>query len=159
MMADLDTTVAVYGDAAAAEADWSLLEAAADEKAIDIADAALVENQEGEAVIVQRQSRHGWGKGAVVGAVVGVLFPPSILGAAVVGAGGGALVARMSRALGRSKVKDLGEVLDAGSMAIVVVAPTESTEAVTAKLNGAQQTVTRTAATVEELQEALRAGT
>jgi len=77
-------------------------------------------------VVLQRQTRHGWGKGAVAGAVVGVLFPPSLLGAAAVGAGGGALVARFSRALGRGKTKDLGEALDDGSLAIIVVAPEAS---------------------------------
>ena len=85
----LDTTVAVYDDRADAETDWSALEAAAAAGQVQMADGALVENRHSEAVILERESHHGWGKGAVVGAVVGILFPPSILGAAAVGAGGG----------------------------------------------------------------------
>ena len=122
-MANLDTSVFVYDDTVAAEEDWQALEAAAETGSITMADAAMVENRSGETVIVQRQSHHGWGKGAVVGAVVGILFPPSIIGAAAVGAGGGALLSGMTRALGRGKVKDLGDVLDSGAAAIIVVSP------------------------------------
>lgn len=157
-MANLDTTVAVYDDVAAAESDWSALEEAAQSGACNIADAALVENTSGEAVILQRQSHHGWGKGAVVGAVVGVLFPPSLLGAAAVGAGGGALVGRMTRALGRGKVKDLGDTLDSGTMAIIVVSPADSTNAVSNTLKLPKTTTTVPSSTVEEVQEVMKAG-
>ncbi len=153
-MSNLDTVVAVYDELAPAETDWAALDTAAQD-GLEIADAALVENQNGEAMILQRQSHHGWGKGAVVGAVVGVLFPPSILGAAVVGAGGGALVARLTRGLGRGKVKDLGEALDSGAMAIIVVCPAASTNAVCHTLTGASRTTTAPSSTAEELKQAM----
>ena len=108
-MADLDTTVAVYKDRSDADLDWTLLEDGVQEEQLDIADAALVENQAGEAVILERHSRHGWGKGAVAGAVVGVLFPPSLIGMAAVGAGGGELVGRFHPVARSGKVKDLGD--------------------------------------------------
>jgi uncharacterized membrane protein len=155
-MPALDTTVAVYDDLTTVERDWSALEAAAADLQVTLADAALVENQRGEAVILQRQSHHGWGKGAIVGAVVGILFPPSILGAAAVGAGGGALIARMNRALGRGKVMNLGETLDSGALAIIVVSPAGSTNGVCHTLTGARTTTTVPSASVEEIQEALR---
>lgn len=155
-MPNLDTTVAVYDDLGVAEADWSALEAAAEAGRVSIGDAALVENQAGEAVVLQRESHHGRGKGAVVGAVVGILFPPSIIAAAAVGAGGGALIARMTRALGRGKVKDLGETLDSGAMAIIVVSPAQSTNAVCNTLTGAKTTTTVPSATVEEIQQAMK---
>jgi uncharacterized membrane protein len=154
-MPALDTTVAVYDDPETADRDWAALEAAAQDRRVNIADAALVENQSGEAVILQRQSHHGWGKGAIVGAVVGILFPPSILGAAAVGAGGGALIARMNRALGRGKVMDLGQTLDSGATAIIVVSPAQSTNGICHTLTGARTTTTVPSATVEEIQEAL----
>jgi uncharacterized membrane protein len=153
----LDTTVAVYDDRADAETDWSALEAAAEAGQLQMADGALVENRNSEAVIWERQSHHGWGKGAVVGAVVGILFPPSILGAAAVGAGGGALIARMTRSLGRGRVKDLGETLDSGALAIIVVSPADSTNAVCHALKSAKTTTTVPSASAEEVQEILRA--
>jgi uncharacterized membrane protein len=153
----LDTTVAVYDDRAGAEADWSALEGAAEAGQFQMADGALVENRHSEAVILDRQSHHGWGKGAVVGAVVGILFPPSILGAAAVGAGGGALMARMTRSLGRGKVKDLGEALDSGAMAIIVVSPADSTNTVCHILKGAKTTTTVPSASAEEVEEILKA--
>lgn len=150
-MSTLYATVAVYDDTAGAERDWTALESAA-ERNIDIADAAFIANREGEASVLQRQSRHGWGKGAVAGAVVGVLFPPSLLGATAVGAGGGALVARFTRSLGRNKVKDLGEALDSGELAIVVVEPAESSDAVAETLKGAKLVKTAPSASSEEIQ-------
>jgi uncharacterized membrane protein len=155
MMADLETTVAVYHDLRKAEADWSTLEDAAETHEIEIADAALVENSAGKPVILHRQSHHGWGKGAVAGAVVGVLFPPSIIGSAIVGAGGGALVAHMMRSLGRGKVRDLGRTFDSGTIAIIIVTPTQSTALVTSKLEGATTFESREGGTSEDTMEAL----
>jgi uncharacterized membrane protein len=155
-MTNLDTTVAVYEEAEPAEADWRALEAAIEAKVVTIADAALVENRDGEAVIVQRHSHHGWGKGAVVGAVVGVLFPPSIIATAVVGAGGGALLASMTRALGREKVKTLGETLDKGKMAVIVVSPFQSTNAICNTLKASNTTTTVPSSSVEDVQTAMR---
>jgi uncharacterized membrane protein len=154
-MPTLDTTVAVYDDVSSAERDWDALESAVQQQQVEIADAAMVENQHGEAVIMARKSHHGWGKGAIVGAVVGVLFPPSILGAAVVGAGGGALLARMTRSLGRGKVKDLGETLDSGKLAIIVISPTQCTNGVSNTLVGARTTTTVPSISSEEIQQAM----
>ena len=79
-MRNLSTTVAVYPDLATAEADWAAVEAAASADAIDLADAALVEKgADGAYGTTHRRSHHGWGKGAVAGAVVGVLFPPALV--------------------------------------------------------------------------------
>jgi uncharacterized membrane protein len=154
-MADLETTVAVYHDLRTAEADWSTLEDALEAHEIEIADAALVENSAGKPVVLHRQSHHGWGKGAIAGAVVGVLFPPSIIGSAIVGAGGGALVAHMMRSLGRGKVRDLGRTFDSGTIAIVIVTPTASTAQVTARLEGATTLESRVGGTSEDTMEAL----
>jgi uncharacterized membrane protein len=158
-MADLETTVAVYHDLRKAESDWSDLEDAAEAHEVEIADAALVENSAGKPVVLHRQSHHGWGKGAVAGAVVGVLFPPSILGAAIVGAGGGALVSHMMRSLGRGKVRDLGRTFDSGTIAIVIVTPVGSTPTATAKLQGASEFESCESGTSEDTLRALSLGT
>lgn len=165
-MTNLDTIVAVYSEnpgpdidwpaLEAAEADWSALETEVKAGGFKMADAALVENRGGEALVIHRQSHHGWGEGAVVGAVVGILFPPTIIGAAAVGAGGGALVARLQRALGRGKVKDFGESLKLGARAIIVVAPAQSSNAICNVLKGSNTTTIVPSTTVEDVQEALR---
>jgi uncharacterized membrane protein len=152
-MSSLFATIAVYDSDADAEADWVELEAAAEAATIETADAAFIANRAGEAVVLQRQSKHGWGKGAVAGAVVGILFPPALLGATALGAGGGALVAGMSRSLGRGKVQDLGEALDSGSLAIIVVAPAESSDGVTGVFKHAKTVKTAPSATKEEIQQ------
>lgn len=154
-MATLYATVAVYDDVEAAQKDWVALESAAEGPGLDIADAAFIVNRDGETTVLQRQSHHGWGKGAVAGAVVGVLFPPSLLVSAAVGAGGGALVSRMSRSLGRGKVKDLGEALDSGSLAIIVVEPAEYSDAVSEMLKDAKTIKTASSGSQEEIQGVL----
>ena len=154
-MANLDTSVFVYDDMEAARGDWQALEVGAAAGTYQIADAALVENRDGETAIVERQSHHGWGKGAVVGAVIGILFPPSIIGAAAVGAGGGALISGLSRALGRGKVKDLGEALDSGAVAVIVVTPSASTNAVSNTLVNARTITTVPSSNEDEVRAAL----
>ena len=166
MSSNLDTIVAVYSEnpgpdidwpaLEAAEADWTALEAGAQTGELNIADAALVENRNGEALVIHRQSHHGWGEGAVVGAVIGILFPPTIIGAAAVGAGGGALVSRLRRALDRGKVKDLAETLRGGARAIIVVAPYQSSNAICNTLKSATKTTVVPSTTVEEVQDAMR---
>ena len=73
---------------------------------------------------------------AAVGAIVGALFPPAILGMAAAGGFAGGLLGHLWHGMSRGDVKDLGEALDAGTAAIVVVGKTslkEKLEKATAK--------------------------
>ena len=155
-MRNLSTTVAMYPDLPTAERDWTALEAAAQAKAIDLADAALIEKPTTvETVTIHRQSHHGWGKGAVAGAVVGVLFPPALIGAAAVGAGSGAVLARMNRSLDRGDIKDLGDVMDTGEIALVALTHADGVTALDQVLTGATNKISRSSSTAEEVQQAL----
>jgi uncharacterized membrane protein len=155
---NLCTTIATYADLASANSDWAAVEGAASAHSIDLADAALVERRaDGETVEVNRQSHHGWGKGAVAGAVVGVLFPPSLVAGAVAGAAGGGVLARMNRSLDRSDIKDLGEVMDSGEIALVVLTHEDSVATLDQLLRGATKKLTRASSTAEEVQQALDA--
>ena len=150
-MENLSTTIATYGDQAAAEKDWAAVESAASAGSIDLADAALVSRDaDGTLTTLHRQSHHGWGKGAVAGAVVGLLFPPAIIGGAVAGAAGGGVIARLNRSLDRGDIKDLGEVMDSGEIALVVLTHEESVKTLTGLLEGATKTLTRASSTVEK---------
>jgi uncharacterized membrane protein len=153
---NLVTTIAVYRDLPTAERDWTALEAAAKANAIDLADAALIEKPTTvETVTIHRQSHHGWGKGAVAGAVVGVLFPPALIGAAAVGAGSGAVLARMNRSLDRGDIKDLGDVMDTGEVAVVALTHVDALTALEGVLTGATDKISRSSSTAEEVQQAL----
>jgi uncharacterized membrane protein len=154
-MKNLSTTVAVYDEMPAAEADWAAIEENADTGVIDLADAALVTRDDAGVVPVKRQSHKGWGKGAVAGAVVGILFPPSLLGGAIVGAAGGGVVARLNRSLDRDDIKDLGDVMDSGSIALIVLTSQDTAAAVPGLLSGAKKTLTKDSSTAEDVMAAL----
>lgn len=159
-MQSLSTTIATYADEATAEKDWAAVESAAGTSAINLADAALVRRDpDGTIATIRRQSHHGWGKGAVVGAVVGVLFPPTIVAGAVVGAVGGGLTAWASRSLDQGAINDLGKVMNSGEIALVVLTDRESVQTLTGLLEGAARTMTHDSSTAEDVQEALNADT
>jgi uncharacterized membrane protein len=159
MSKNLSTTVAVYTDQRLAEQDWDAMEKAAkSEGGIDLADAALIRrNLDGTVVNLRQQSHHGWGKGAIAGAMVGLIFPPSLIGSAVVGAAGGGIVARLSRKVDRNDIKDLGDVMDEGDVDVVVVTDSGSAKTLVDLLEHATKTLTKDSATAEEVREALNA--
>src|SRR5690349_20028551 len=158
-MKNLSTTVAVYGDIGSAETDWGAIEAAANDNRIDLADAALVTRDEEGATTVERHSHHGWGKGAVAGSIVGILFPPALLSSAVVGAAGGAVVARLNRSLDRKDIKDLGEVLDSGTIALVVLTSQDTAKAAGELLAGATSKLTKESTASDEVMKELSSST
>ncbi len=156
-MSNLSTTIAVYPELSGAEEDWGALESAARTDLIDLADAALVKRSaDGTIERLERQSHHGWGKGAVAGSVVGLLFPPSIIGTALAGSVGGAVIARLNRSLDRGDIKDLGEVMDSGEIALVVVTTEESVHALDGLLTHAETSISRDSASAEDVRKALQ---
>jgi uncharacterized membrane protein len=107
-------------------------------------DAAIVTKAEDGAVeILDKTSGAKAGSGAMVGALVGVLFPPAILASAAVGGAAGGVLRHVTRALSRSDVKDLGEMLDRGQVCLIAVAEQESAEVVTDAMLGATERVAR----------------
>ncbi len=63
----------------------------------------------------------GIGWGAAVGGVVGLLFPPALIGSAIVGAAGGGLIGSVAKGWSHGDIKDLGEALEAGEWGVVLV--------------------------------------
>ena len=92
--------------------------------AIGTYDAAVVQKDLGGYVHVMKReeaTRHGaWG-GAAAGALVGLLFPPAIIATTAVGAAAGGIGGHLWRGMSRDDLKELGEVLDDGVCALVVV--------------------------------------
>ena len=116
--------VGTYPDEAAARDDYQIVKDLHSAGAIGTYDAAVVTKDYDGKVHVNKDemaTRHGaWG-GAAVGALVGILFPPSIIGSALVGAAVGGIGGHLWRGMSRADVKEFGEVIDAGAAALVVV--------------------------------------
>jgi uncharacterized membrane protein len=126
-MADDETTfifVAVYDSEEAAQEDYDVVKELYAAKAIGNFDAAVIRKDADGKVHVNKDetaTRKGaWG-GAAVGAVVGILFPPSLLATAGVGALAGGLGGHFLKGMSRKDVKELGELLDEGEVALLVV--------------------------------------
>ncbi|PXA67892.1 DUF1269 domain-containing protein [Cryobacterium arcticum] len=112
----------VYSDAATAESDLDVVRDLHARKVIGTYDAAVaIKEADGTVQVRRKTSTHtGW-TGVAAGAVVGLLFPPSIIGTAIVGGAAGGVIGHFWRGLDRKDVKELGEMLDSGEAALIVV--------------------------------------
>jgi uncharacterized membrane protein len=115
---------AVYDEIADAEADYEAVFDLHAAGAIGTFDSAVIRKEADGKVRVtktEKPTQHGAWTGAGVGALVGILFPPAVLGAAIVGAGAGGLTGHLTRGISRGDLKDLGEALEAGTAAVIVL--------------------------------------
>ena len=115
---------AVYDEIADAEADYEAVFDLHAAGMIGTFDSAVIRKEEDGKVRVtktEKPTQHGAWTGAGVGALVGLIFPPAILGSAIVGAGAGGLVGHLSKGLSRGDLKELGEELEAGTAAVIVL--------------------------------------
>ncbi|MGI9023122.1 MAG: DUF1269 domain-containing protein, partial [Acidimicrobiales bacterium] len=107
-----------------ARLDYEVLRELHAEGVVGTYDAAIVTKDTDGKVHVhkhEKPTQHGAWTGIAVGAVVGILFPPSLIGsAAVLGVAGG-VTGHLWKGMSRSDVKELGELLDEGDAALVVV--------------------------------------
>ena len=111
---------AIYDDAADAEADYEAVFDLHAAGAIGTFDSAVIEKDEDGKVHVhktEKPTQHGAWTGAAVGAVVGIVFPPAIIGSAIVGAGAGGLIGHLRGGVSRDDLKELGDELQAGNAA------------------------------------------
>jgi uncharacterized membrane protein len=125
-MATGNTFIFVGGYASAddARADYEVIKDLHAAGAVGTYDAAIVTKEADGKVKVHKDelpTRHGAWTGAGVGAVLGIIFPPSIIGTAAVGAVAGGMVGHFWHGMSRGDVKDLGEALDEGEAALIVI--------------------------------------
>ena len=115
---------AIYDDADVAEADYETVFEAHAAGLIGTFDSAVIMKSDDGKVHVsktEKPTQHGaWG-GIGVGAIVGILFPPSLIASAAVGGVIGGVGAHLFRGMSRGDLKDLGEGLDDGQAAIIVI--------------------------------------
>jgi uncharacterized membrane protein len=125
--------IGTYPSEASARDDYAVVKDLHALGAVGTYDAAVITKDDAGKVHVNKDemaTRHGaWG-GAAVGAVVGILFPPAIIGSAIVGAAVGGVGGHLWRGMSRADVKEFGEVIDAGQAALVIVGESKLEQAV-----------------------------
>jgi uncharacterized membrane protein len=125
--------IGTYPSEGAARADYDIVKDLHSAGAVGTYDAAVVTKDVAGKVHVNKDetaTRHGaWG-GAAAGAVVGLLFPPSIIASAAVGAAVGAIGGHLWRGMSRADVKEFGDIIDEGQAALVIVGESTVEQAV-----------------------------
>jgi uncharacterized membrane protein len=125
--------IGTYPDEAQARADYRVVKELHSGGVVGTYDAAVVTKDDKGKVHVNKDemaTRHGaWG-GAAVGGVIGLLFPPSIIGTALVGAAIGGVSGHLWRGMSRADVKEFGELIDAGQAALLVVGESKVQQAI-----------------------------
>jgi uncharacterized membrane protein len=121
---DVFLFVGTYADEEDARIDYDVVRDLHEQGLIGTYDIAIVsKDAEGKVHVKKREkpTEHGVWTGVAVGALVGILFPPSIIATGVVGGVTGGLAAHFWRGMSRGDVKELGELIDDGQAALVVV--------------------------------------
>lgn len=161
--------IATYDDVASARQDYEEVKQAHQAGHLENFDAAVVwKDDDGKVEIasVGEETGRKWlwaGLGA--GALIGLIFPPSLLASAAIGALGGAIIGRFRDGIPQKDLDQIGAVLTGDNAALVVVAEDPVADALTrigAKLDAAKQQIEvrlsdDTAVAAEQLQEAIAA--
>jgi uncharacterized membrane protein len=134
--------VAAYDEQDDARADYEVLKELHAAGVVGTYDAALItKDDEGKVHVHKREkpTQHGAWTGAGVGALLGILFPPSIIGSAVVAGAAGGIMGHLWHGMSRGDMKDLGEALDDGDAALVIVGRSKLEETLDRELKRANR--------------------
>lgn len=116
--------IGIYPDEVLARDDYAVVKDLHAVRAVGTYDAAVITKDDDGNVHVNKDetsTRHGaWG-GAAAGAVVGILFPPSIIATAIVGAAVGGVGGHLRKGMSRADVKEFGELIEGGQAALLIV--------------------------------------
>lgn len=134
----LEVVVATFPDETRAAA---VLAELTPDAAAGVVDATAVVRDVSGNVRFEAPSSHGrtaWAKrGAVAGAVAGLVFPPSLIAGALVGGAGGALLGRLrDKRSTDDELEGVGQSLQPGSSALVVLVPDTGVDALVGVLHG-----------------------
>jgi len=116
--------IGTYPSQDAAEADYEVIKDLHAVGAVGSYDAAVVTKDDNGKVHENKDemaTRHGGWGGAAVGALIGCLFPPAIIVTTAAGAAVGAVSGHLWRGMSRKDCKELGELIDDGQAALVIV--------------------------------------
>jgi uncharacterized membrane protein len=123
----VEVFVAAFGGEEEAGAALKDFKAADREGSIELIDAAaIVHGADGKVRFEETADPSGkkWAKrGAIAGGVVGLIFPPSILAGAAVGAGAGGIWGKVrDKGIPDEELRRIGETIPEGNSAIIAVA-------------------------------------
>ena len=151
--------VGTYPSENVARADYDVVKGLHAIGAVGTYDAAVITKDDGKVHVNKDETatRTGaWG-GAAVGAVVGILFPPAIIGAALLGAAAGGIGGHLWRGMSRADVKEFGEIIDDGQAALVIVGESRLRQAVEdAGLKAEKQVAKELDVSTKDLDKALQ---
>jgi uncharacterized membrane protein len=159
--------IATYDDVADARQDYEEVKQAHSKGFIGEYDAAVVwKNNDGKVEfdsVSEEASRKWLWAGLGAGALVGLIFPPSILATSAIGALSGAVIGKFRDGIPQDDLEQIGEALTGDNAALVVVAEDRVTPALQqmgAKLDTAKKQIEATlsddvAVAAEQLQEAI----
>ena len=123
--APVDLYIATYPDPDAARGDWDTIKQLAKDDVIKVDGLVLVSRGTDGKIKVDddfHTARKGAKWGAVGGAVIGLIFPPSLLASAAVGAGAGLGIGSLRSHRERSAIKaDVEDTLPPNSSGIVAL--------------------------------------
>ena len=125
--------VATYPDERAAREDYQVVKEAHARGLVGSYDAAVITKDMNGKVHENKDetsTRHGAWWGVAAGAAVGVLFPPSILGAAAVGGVIGGVSGHLAKGMSRTQAKELGDFIDPGEAGLLVVGEAKVEQAI-----------------------------
>jgi len=139
--------VGVYDDPSGAEADYAAVKALHHGGMIGSYDSAIVTKDEQGRVKVrktEKPTQHGGWVGLAAGAAIAVAAPvamPALVTAG--GAGLGAWVGHLARGMSRRDAKEVGEMLDEGSAALIVVGVDKDAERIEKTVSQARKYATK----------------
>lgn len=116
--------IATYPSVGDAKADYEAVKQLYSDGVIGMYDAAVIsKDAAGKVSIVktEKPTQYGAWTGMLVGALVGLFYPPYLLWEAAVGAGAGALIGHFWRGLSRSDMNQIGDALQENSATLIMV--------------------------------------
>ena len=134
--------VATYPNEAAAQDDYQGVKDAHAAGLVGSYDAAVVTKDANGKVHENKDetaTRHGAWWGVAAGAVVGVIFPPAVLGAAAVGGAVGGVSGHLAKGMSRSEAKELGDFIDPGQAGLVIVGESKVEDAIKKAITRAEK--------------------
>jgi uncharacterized membrane protein len=158
-MSDVFVFLAAYANGEDAHADYDVVRELHGAGRLGAWDAAVLARDAFGQVHIEKDvlpTGHGAWPGTAVGALAGLLVPPTLLVSGPDGTGAGELAGRFRHGLADVDLGELGDVLDIAQAALVVVADSKVADRLDERLTDAIATIEKTLPANDDLVQALR---